>query len=350
VKERGLCMKIGLIGCGGMGTTHNLSLKALSGKMDVEVTALADCRQEFLERAAKQWPGAKTYTTGMELLREEELDAVHICLPSYLHAEHAIAAMEKGMDVFLEKPVCLTREDCSRLLEVQKKTGARVMVGQVVRSFGEYRYLKDIYEKKTFGKLKSIVMQRISGDTKWGYEDWFHEERKSGSVVLDLHIHDLDFLRYMLGEPDSFTVKAAAFPGGMINQIITSYQFGSVFATAEGIWDVCTELPFEGSFRACFEEATIIYQGRQTPTVQVYHKGGEISVPVLQEEISLHDETAGINISDLGPYYTEIKYFYECLAEDREITRAPLEEGIKSVLLGIEEWEAGKKYIKEYGQ
>lgn len=49
-------MKIGLIGCGGMGTTHNLSLKALSGKMDVEVTALADCRQEFLERAAKQWP------------------------------------------------------------------------------------------------------------------------------------------------------------------------------------------------------------------------------------------------------------------------------------------------------
>lgn len=89
-------MKIGLIGCGGMGTTHNLSLKALSGKMDVEVTALADCRQEFLERAAKQWPGAKTYTTGMELLREEELDAVHICLPSYLHAEHAIAAMEKG--------------------------------------------------------------------------------------------------------------------------------------------------------------------------------------------------------------------------------------------------------------
>lgn len=253
-------MKIGLIGCGGMGTTHNLSLKALSGKMDVEVTALADCRQEFLERAAKQWPGAKTYTTGMELLREEELDAVHICLPSYLHAEHAIAAMEKGMDVFLEKPVCLTREDCSRLLEVQKKTGARVMVGQVVRSFGEYRYLKDIYEKKTYGKLKSIVMQRISGDTKWGYEDWFHEERKSGSVVLDLHIHDLDFLRYMLGEPDSFTVKAAAFPGGMINQIITSYQFGSVFATAEGIWDVCTELPFEGSFRACFEEATIIYQ------------------------------------------------------------------------------------------
>ena len=166
--------------------------------------------------------------------------------------------------------------------------------------------------------------------------------------MLDLHIHDLDFLRYMLGEPDSFTVKAAAFPGGMINQIITSYQFGSVFATAEGIWDVCTELPFEGSFRACFEEATIIYQGRQTPTVQVYHKGGEISVPVLQEEISLHDETAGINISDLGLIIRKSSIFMNAW---QRIGRLPERsgEGIKSVLLGIEEWEAGKKYIKEYG-
>ena len=130
--QTGGVMKIGLIGCGGMGTTHNLSLKALSGKMDVEVTALADCRQEFLERAAKQWPQAKTYVTGRELLENEELDAVHICLPSYLHAEHAVLAMEKGMHVFCEKPVCLTAEEGRRLLEVQKQSGVSVMVGQVV--------------------------------------------------------------------------------------------------------------------------------------------------------------------------------------------------------------------------
>ena len=64
-------MKVGLIGCGGMGTTHNLSLKALSSKMDVEVTALADCRPEFLEKAAEQWPDARLYKTGMELLEAD---------------------------------------------------------------------------------------------------------------------------------------------------------------------------------------------------------------------------------------------------------------------------------------
>ena len=95
-------MKVGLIGCGGMGTTHNLSLKALSSKMDVEVTALADCRPEFLEKAAEQWPNARLYKTGMELLEAETLDSVHICLPSYLHTEHAVAAMDRGMNVFIE--------------------------------------------------------------------------------------------------------------------------------------------------------------------------------------------------------------------------------------------------------
>ena len=124
-------MKIGLIGCGGMGTTHNLSLKALSGKMDVEVTALADCRQEFLERAAKQWPQAKTYVTGRELLENEELDAVHICLTSYLHAEHAVLAMEKGMHVFCEKPVCFFREP---LIKSARLDGERF--------FGKARYGK----------------------------------------------------------------------------------------------------------------------------------------------------------------------------------------------------------------
>lgn len=338
-------MKVGLIGCGGMGTTHNLSLKALSGVMDVEVTAIADCRREFLDRAAAQWPGAAKYVTGMELLEHEKPDIVHICLPSYLHTEHALAAMEKGIHVFCEKPVCLSVEDCKRLLEAKERTGVQFMVGQVVRSFEEYRYLKEVYDKGTYGRLKSVLMQRIGGDTDWGFEDWFHDEEKSGSVVLDLHIHDLDFLRYMLGEPDSFDVKAAAFENGMINQVVTSYQFGDVFAVAEGTWDICKKMPFQPSYRACFEEATVVYEGMGNPTLRVYHKGGEVETPALCQEVELHDTSAGINISDLGPYYTEIKYFLECLQAGKEIKRAPLEEGVKSVKLALKELEAGKHYL-----
>ena len=67
---------------------------------------------------------------------------------------------------------------------------------------------------------------------------------------------------------------------------------------------------------------------------------------MLQEEISLHDETAGINISDLGPYYTEIKYFYECLAEEREITRAPLEEGLSQSFWELKSGKREKEIYK----
>jgi len=338
-------MKVGLIGCGGMGTTHNLSLKALSTKMNVEVTALADCRPEFLEKAAIQWPNAKQYKTGMELLETESLDSVHICLPSYLHTEHAMAAMDKGMNVFVEKPVCLTEEEAEKLMEAQKRNGVQVMVGQVVRSFDEYRYLKECYDTGRFGALKSIPMQRVSGDAAWGYEDWFHEEGKSGSVVLDLHVHDLDFLRYMLGEPDSFDVRATAFSSGMINQIFTAYEFGKVFAITEGIWDISSSLPFEASFHACFEEASVVFKGREETPLTIYKHDGRIEHPKLHREYDVNDDSAGINISNLGPYYTEIKYFIQCLQEGKPVEVAPLEEGIQSVRQAIREWKQAKEYV-----
>lgn len=338
-------MKIGVIGCGGMGTTHYLSLKALSSQMDVEVAALSDCRKGFLDKASSYFPEARTYEDGMDLIQTEALDIVHICLPTYLHTSHTIAAMERGMHVLVEKPVCLTHEDGQKILEAAQRTGRKVMVGQVVRSFDEYRYLKQVYDEKTFGRLKSIVMQRISGDVQWGFEDWFHDDQKSGSVVLDLHVHDLDFLRYMLGEPDSFDVRATAFDSGMINQIVTTYQFGSVFVTAEGIWDVSPSLKFQANFRACFEDATLVFNGAEKPSLNVYRKDGTIETPQFSPEYDQVDDTAGINVSNLGPYYTEIKYFLQCVLEDKPIEVAPLSEGVRSVELALKEWEAAKQYI-----
>ena len=149
-----------------------------------------------------------------------------------LHTEHAVAAWTEDQCVRGEA-VCLTEEEAQKLLDAKERNHVQVMVGQVVRSFDEYRYLKDCYETGRYGELKSITMQRVSGDAAWGFEDWFHKEDRSGSVVLDLHVHDLDFLRYMLGEPDSFDVRATAFSSGMINQIFTTYEFGKVFAVTE---------------------------------------------------------------------------------------------------------------------
>ena len=184
------------------------------------------------------------------------------------------------------------------------------MVGQVVRSFEEYKYLKEAYDTEKFGKLKSITMERISGDVKWGFEDWFHKEEKSGSVVLDLHVHDLDFLRYMLGEPDSFQVNASRFESGMINHIITKYEFGDIFATAEGIWDESPAMKFHAAFRAHFEDATIEFNGAQSPSLTVYKKRRKLwRRRNLKLNMKAKVMWQGSIVSNLGPYYTEIQIF-----------------------------------------
>ncbi len=341
-------MKIGLIGCGGMGTTHDLSLKALSETHGIEVVALADCRPEKLTQAAALWPQARCYQYGEELLEHETLDMVDICLPSYEHARHAIATLQKGMHVFVEKPVCLTEEDCQKLLDAEKSSGRKVMVGQVLRSAPEYRFLYDACKENTYGALKSIVMQRVGSDVPWGYEDWFHDEAKSGSVVLDLHVHDLDFLRWTLGEPDSFTCRATAFESGMVNQIITCYQFGPVFATAEGTWNVSPKMPFQAAYRACFAKATVVWDNLAAHKLAVYHADGSIEYPELVSEYSVESSAAGINITNLGPYYAELKYFIECLTNDRPVQRAPLCDAVGSVRQAIKEWEAAKAYISQH--
>lgn len=330
-------MKVGMIGVGGMGSTHNSAVKALSETKDITVTAIADATPENLAKAAGLWPGVHTYSDGMELLQKEDLDCVHICTPSYLHAGLATAAMDRGFHVLVEKPMALTEEDCAGMIAARDRNHVRAMVGQVVRFFPEYRFLKEAYEKNTYGHLKSLVMQRLSQNVLWGYQSWFQDERKSGSVVLDLHIHDGDFLLYMLGEPKDLQVQATAYDTGMINQIITTYSYPGLFVTAEGLWDTTPVLPFHPSYRAYFEEATITFDGCEKPSVTVRKKDGSIETPALQTESALDACRSGINIQSLGPYFTEISYFYDCLEKNVSPDIASLEAAAASVKLMLRE-------------
>ena len=331
-------MKIGFIGCGGMGNTHNKCLKLLSESHPVKVTAIADVREEYLKKASSLWPDAKKYSDGLDLINNEDIDLVYICVPSYLHADMALAAMKKNINIFLEKPACLKREECEALSKQHKITPVKVMVGQVVRSMPEYNFLKDVYERQTYGTLKSIVMQRISSDVKWGFEDWFHDEKRSGSVILDLHIHDLDFLHYMLGELKCTDIHTTRFNSGMINQVITNYLFRDVVVMAEGVWHSATKMPFEASYRADFDKATIRFNSTATEKLVIYTDDGNKIIPNLKiNEIDNTD--SGINITDLGAYYLEDEYFIDCILNNRENTRASLHDGINSVLAAIDELE-----------
>ncbi len=340
-------MRIGMIGVGGMGATHNSAVKALSKSRNLEVTAIADRSEDCIKKAKELWPNAKIYSDGAQMLEKEDLDAVHICVPSYLHADLAVMAMDRGCHVLVEKPLALTRKDCERVIAARDRNRVTAMVGHVVRFFPEYRFLKETYEKGTYGRLKSLVMQRLSQDVLWGYENWFQEEEKSGSVVLDLHIHDTDFIRYMLGEPEDIQVQATAYESGMINQIITTYIYPGCFVSAEGLWDVTPILPFQPSYRAYFEEATVTFNTKDSPSVKIWKKDGSVEVPELHKEEPFDETESGINIRSLGSYFTEISYFYDCLEKGANPEIASLEEASATVDLLLRELELAHKSLRK---
>jgi predicted dehydrogenase len=343
-EEKLSSIKIGFIGCGGMGTVHLHSLEALSHNYPIEVTAIADITPDHLAKALAIFPKAKGYNLGMDLIDEADVDLIYICLPSYLHAAHAVKALEKGRHVFVEKPLCLSEEDCQALLKAQKDSGKKAMVGQVVRFFPEFAYLKPLVDSKKYGALKNIDMLRSSGKPTWGYQNWFLDEKRSGAVVLDLHIHDSDFLRYLLGEPVIRNVSASEFENGLINHVVTSYDFGKTSAVVEGTWYGAPGVPFISAYRAEFEEATIVCRMWADPEVTVYLNDGTSFVPKFEKNEQI--KGAGVNISDLGAYFVEDRYFIESLLNGTPNTIAPLSEGVKSVELAIKELELAHQNVK----
>ena len=133
-------IKIGLVGAGFMGKMHASCYRALENCGAV-LAAVASTEADDAAIAA-EGTQAKCYSDGMDLIHNADVDVVDICLPTYLHTKFAVAAMEQGKAVFIEKPVCLNAEEAKILLDAQKRTGAKVMVGQCISLWDEYVWLK----------------------------------------------------------------------------------------------------------------------------------------------------------------------------------------------------------------
>jgi len=326
-------IKVGLIGCGFMGGMHSACYAALAG-LGVKVTAVADVRREYAENLAN---GAEIYATGMELIEKADVDVIDVCLPTHLHAAHAVAAMKAGKNVFVEKPIAFKDEDMELILKTEKETGAKVQVGQVIRQWTEYVWLKKAVDAGTFGKIQHAMFRRLSSRPEWAWEGWLHQVDKSGGVAVDMHVHDVDFVRYILGEPDVVKAHAHRDAEGVIQQINAVYGYGDKVSVAvESGWDYPADFPFAADFRVKFEKATVIGGGG---VVNVYPLGGAAYQAELEEEFQGDNEIGG-NISSLGGYYNELKYFVEGLQGKNDLSVATVSEAIKSVQLVKREVEA----------
>ncbi|MCC7433197.1 MAG: Gfo/Idh/MocA family oxidoreductase [Methanoregulaceae archaeon] len=292
-------LRVGLVGCGFMGRMHSNVYSLLDG---AQLVAVADHKPARAEKFGIDF-SANAYLSLEAMFAAEELDAVDICLPTHLHKEATILAAQAGKHIFCEKPMALAVADADAMIEAVDQAGVQLMIGHCIRFWPEYALLKEITDDGRLGKLLSINLLRYGEFPHWSSDNWLADEKLAGGGVLDMHIHDTDFIHYLLGDPDSINSWGTVDERGP-GHVFTTMTYPGCVAHLEGGWNLPSHTPFKMAFRAIFERgAAIMDAGPLT----IYEPGKEPVVP----EFAKMEAQGGGNISDLGGYYHELRYFVD---------------------------------------
>ena len=185
---------VAIIGAGFMGKTHLTAYKAMK---NAKVTAVCDLN-ETQGRALAGEAGCAWYADGDEMLRTAQVDAVDICLPTFLHEQYALLAAKYKKHILCEKPVTLSLEALDRMLHAAEEAGVQFAVGQAVRFWPEYVKAKELYDSGALGTVKYARASRLSVHPAWS--EWYRRPENSGGGLFDLHLHDIDYLCYIFGK------------------------------------------------------------------------------------------------------------------------------------------------------
>ena len=189
-------INLGLIGCGRIARlVHLSSIKNLGGV--IRLSAVSDTDSGCANAAAKAMPGAKVYGNYKELLGSENIDAVIICLPTFLHAEAALEAFRHGKHVYLEKPLAQNTKEAALVLEEWSKSGNAGMAGLNLRFNPIYSALKEKIGSGVAGDINSV--RTVFTSSSRGLPEWKRKRATGGGVLLDLASHHADLARYMFG-------------------------------------------------------------------------------------------------------------------------------------------------------
>jgi predicted dehydrogenase len=181
-------LKIGIIGYGNIAEVHMSNLSKYPG---VKIKSIFS-RTNKENRIPK---GILFYTDYKEMLEKEVLDAAFICTPTHTHEEIACNCAENGIHIFLEKPMSNSILGCDRIIDKVKENNVKLFIGHVLRFWPTYGSVKHFLSENRLGDIKLIVSKRLATNP---WSPWFFDQSKSGGVILDLSIHDIDYVSWIL--------------------------------------------------------------------------------------------------------------------------------------------------------
>jgi predicted dehydrogenase len=330
-------INVGVIGLGMMGQTH---LDVYAKRPDVKVVAISDRDPDRLSgktRAAGNVEGqaqgafdlsqAKGYAEGMDLIKDKSVDLVDICLATPLHVEYALAALKKGKHVLVEKPLARTGKDGQKLANAAAKAKGLSMCAMCMRFWPGWTWLKEAVDQKTYGRVLSASFRRLATMPPGGF---YANGELSGGAILDLHLHDADFVQFVFGKPAAVSSRGYTKTSGAIDHVMTQYIYegdgAPPLVTAEGTWAMATPYEFRMQYTVNFEQATAVFDLLAPEHLSLYRNG--------QKEAVALDARMG--------YELEIGYFLDCIAKGEKPSVVTIQDAADAVKL----IEAEEKSVK----
>lgn len=319
-----------------MGGHHARNLAAMP---DVELTWLVDIDQPRAQALAAEI-GGKPTPSMEEAFASDDVDAVLIALPTFLHKDATILAAQHGKHVFCEKPVARTAEDGMAMVAACVEAGVTFMVGHVVRFFPEYERMKEMLDAGTLGRIATIRASRTNPPVQ-ERSAWFADVEKNGGVVLDLMIHEIDTLRWLFGDVERVFAQGLSYQPIHTKRDYTqaSLRFRSgAIAHVEASWAHATHRTF---LEVAGQYGMATYNSERSATLVVEPTEGiDWSAPGGVVAPARHYLQPAVE----APHYKEVKHFVSCL-KTGEPVRVNGEEGTKAIAIAnavLESMRTGK--------
>lgn len=298
-------MRVAVLGLGFMGSTHIKALKSIPGAQLAAVFSRDEKKlagdlssiQGNLGGPGERldFSGVSRYREIPQVLEDPQVDAVDICLPTSLHAEAAVEALQAGKHVLVEKPMALDAGSAQRMIAAAGKHKRVLMVAHVLRFLPVYQVLRDVLARGSAGPMLSAIFRRRCAAPAWSA--WLADPKQSGGGVFDLLIHDVDMCLHLFGMPEAISAtghEALACGVDVITAVL--HYPGPCTAVITGGWHHPKSYPFSMEYTVVAGAGTVEY-------------GSLGGAPVLY---GADGEREALKVENTDGYRAEIEYFLDC--------------------------------------
>lgn len=328
-------IKVGIIGTGSISNEH---IQAYLANPNVELYAFCDINEAQLKLMSEKYNVTRTFTDMNEMLKLKEIDAVSVCTWNSAHASCTIAALNAGKNVLCEKPMATSAKEAISMKEAAEKNGKLLMIGFVRRYGNDCAILKDFIGTDYFGDIyytKATYLRRNGNPGGW----FGDKSRSAGGPLIDLGVHVIDLVRYLMDCPKPVSVYGVTFKKLLDRKNIKDKKaYVASSSTDNDICDVedlaSALIRFDNGSVLAVEASFSLNIKKDEGKIQLFGtKGGAMLDPELEMYSEINGYMADVNLTSSaalnfdGLFANEINHYVSCITDDIEC-KSPAQDGI----------------------